>query len=273
MRRLKGTILAAASAALLLAGCTKGGGEIAGQPEAGAGADKDWPTVGGGADESSYSRLEEIGTGNVGKLGLAWSLDLPGEVTLEGTPIAVDGKLYFSGSYAAVYAVGPKEWPHWEHLGLDRADGTPWALGDFPYVLDPAAPQWLDHFTADLTAAMALGFDGFHLDQYGWPKRALRRDGVLVDVGQSFVTMLEGVRAALPSASLVFNNVNDFPTRLTADTAQDALYIEPWEPQLTLQSLADTVTVLQSGQVLAEGTYDQVRNDERVITAYLGQAG
>ena len=38
-------------------------------------------------------------------------------------------------------------------------------------------------------------------------------------------------------------------------------------------SLADTVTVLQSGQVLAEGPYEQVRNDERVITAYLGQAG
>jgi branched-chain amino acid transport system ATP-binding protein len=38
-------------------------------------------------------------------------------------------------------------------------------------------------------------------------------------------------------------------------------------------SLADTVTVLQSGQVLAEGTYDQVRHDERVVTAYLGQAG
>ncbi len=35
-------------------------------------------------------------------------------------------------------------------------------------------------------------------------------------------------------------------------------------------SLADTVTVLQSGQVLAEGTYDEVRVDERVITAYLG---
>ena len=38
-------------------------------------------------------------------------------------------------------------------------------------------------------------------------------------------------------------------------------------------SLADTVTVLQSGQVLAEGSYDEVRNDERVITAYLGKAG
>ena len=38
-------------------------------------------------------------------------------------------------------------------------------------------------------------------------------------------------------------------------------------------SLADSVTVLQSGEVLAEGTYDEVRNDERVITAYLGDAG
>ncbi|MGW5238853.1 ABC transporter ATP-binding protein [Monashia sp. NPDC004114] len=37
-------------------------------------------------------------------------------------------------------------------------------------------------------------------------------------------------------------------------------------------SLADHVTVLQSGQILAEGPYDQVRNDERVIAAYLGAA-
>jgi branched-chain amino acid transport system ATP-binding protein len=37
-------------------------------------------------------------------------------------------------------------------------------------------------------------------------------------------------------------------------------------------SLADRVTVLQQGAVLAEGTYDEVRNDERVITAYLGEA-
>jgi branched-chain amino acid transport system ATP-binding protein len=37
-------------------------------------------------------------------------------------------------------------------------------------------------------------------------------------------------------------------------------------------SLADRVTVLQSGAVLAEGTYDEVRTDERVVTAYLGEA-
>jgi branched-chain amino acid transport system ATP-binding protein len=30
--------------------------------------------------------------------------------------------------------------------------------------------------------------------------------------------------------------------------------------------------VLQQGKVLAEGDYDEVRNDQRVITAYLGEA-
>jgi branched-chain amino acid transport system ATP-binding protein len=36
--------------------------------------------------------------------------------------------------------------------------------------------------------------------------------------------------------------------------------------------LTDRVTVLQFGRVLAEGPYEQVRSDPRVITAYLGEA-
>ncbi|GAA3926161.1 ABC transporter ATP-binding protein [Actinomadura viridis] len=37
-------------------------------------------------------------------------------------------------------------------------------------------------------------------------------------------------------------------------------------------SLADRVTVLQHGRVLAEGPYAEIRNDPRVITAYLGDS-
>jgi branched-chain amino acid transport system ATP-binding protein len=37
-------------------------------------------------------------------------------------------------------------------------------------------------------------------------------------------------------------------------------------------SLSDQVTVLQQGQILAQGSYEEVRMDEKVITAYLGQA-
>ncbi|MCB2074602.1 MAG: PQQ-dependent dehydrogenase, methanol/ethanol family [Novosphingobium sp.] len=110
----------AAAAALTMTGCSRGGTE---QPEEGIGTEADWAAVGGGFDEASYSRLDQIDADNAGKLGLAWSLDLPGEVTLEATPIAVDGTLYISGSYAAVYAVdgasGKQLWKYdpktWEH--------------------------------------------------------------------------------------------------------------------------------------------------------------
>ena len=35
-------------------------------------------------------------------------------------------------------------------------------------------------------------------------------------------------------------------------------------------NLADTVTVLQQGQILSEGSYDTVRSDPKVVAAYLG---
>jgi branched-chain amino acid transport system ATP-binding protein len=37
-----------------------------------------------------------------------------------------------------------------------------------------------------------------------------------------------------------------------------------------VEQLADRVTVLAAGAVLAEGTYDEVRTDPRVVDAYLG---
>jgi quinohemoprotein ethanol dehydrogenase len=82
-----------------------------------------WTAHNGTADEQAYSGLDRIDTANVHRLGLAWSLDLEGEATLEGTPLAIDGILYFTGSYAAVYAVDaltgkllwrfdPQTWKH-----------------------------------------------------------------------------------------------------------------------------------------------------------------
>lgn len=68
-------------------------------------AASNWVSHNGDPDETAYSSLDGINTGNIHKLGLAWSLDLPGESSLEATPLAVDGVLYFTGSYAAVYAV------------------------------------------------------------------------------------------------------------------------------------------------------------------------
>ena len=82
-----------------------------------------WLSHSGGADESGYSRLQDINAGDVGRLGLAWSLDLADERTLEATPLAVNGVLYFTGSYSKVYAVdavsGKLVWSYdpeiWKH--------------------------------------------------------------------------------------------------------------------------------------------------------------
>jgi quinohemoprotein ethanol dehydrogenase len=68
------------------------------------GAAENWVAHNADADETAYSRLDQISTATVGRLGLAWSMDLP-EISLEATPLAVDGVLYFTGSQATVYAV------------------------------------------------------------------------------------------------------------------------------------------------------------------------
>lgn len=145
--------------------------------------------------------------------------------------------------YAAVYAVGPQEWNRWQHDALLTASGEPYALGDFLFLIDPAASDWSASFTSQLAASVdSVGFDGFHLDQYGYPKRATLPDGVAVDVAESFVTLIEASRTALPDSRLVFNNVNDFPTWRTAFAPQDALYIEVWHPHDDLDDLARVVT-------------------------------
>jgi dextranase len=145
--------------------------------------------------------------------------------------------------YAAVYAVGRHEWPWWEHDALLQANGEPFTLGEFLWIVDPATADWSQHFVADLVASVAqVGFDGFHLDQYGYPRAAARRDGTVVDVAASFASIIAAARRSLPDAQLVFNNVNDFPTWVTAGSPQDAVYIEVWPPHTSLGSLAKVVT-------------------------------
>jgi quinohemoprotein ethanol dehydrogenase len=91
--------------------------------EAALGAGTEWHSVNADSDETGYSRLNQITAKNVGRLGLAWYLDLPGEATLQASPIEVGQRLYFTGSYASVYAVDalsgkivwkfdPKTWEH-----------------------------------------------------------------------------------------------------------------------------------------------------------------
>ena len=75
-----------------------------------------WLSYGRTYSEQRYSPLKQITADNVGGLGVAWFMDLPGQKSLLSTPLVVDGILYFSGSYSVVFAVdtrtGKKLWTY-----------------------------------------------------------------------------------------------------------------------------------------------------------------
>ena len=64
-----------------------------------------WLSHGRTYAEQRYSPLKAIDTDNVNTLGLAWALDLGTHRGLEATPLALDGVLYFTGTWSVVYAV------------------------------------------------------------------------------------------------------------------------------------------------------------------------
>ena len=162
--------------------------------------------------------------------------------------------------YAAVYAAGVDEWPAWEEDGLYRANGEPWMLGDFLWNVDPTSERWQAHFAADLRRAdLEAGFAGFHLDQYGAPKRALRADGTEVELAAAFPALIDHLAGELPDARLIFNNVNDFPTWSTAAANQAAVYIEVWSPHDRLTDLAR----------LAEKAHSFAPERSVILAAYL----
>ena len=71
-------------------------------------AGDNWLAYGRTHHEQRYSPLSDINTENVAKLGVEWYLDLPNDRSLTGTPLAVDGVLYFNGSYNVIRAVDAK---------------------------------------------------------------------------------------------------------------------------------------------------------------------
>lgn len=147
-----------------------------------------------------------------------------------------------AAGYVAVYAVDSDGWKRWEKSGLFNGVGEPYKLGEnFLWIIDPADPAWLGHFLLQLKEAQEFGFKAFHLDQYGWPKIAFKQDGTIVNLAERFPLMLEEIAKVLPKSTLIFNNVNDFPTWSTSNSPQNAIYIEVWEPHSTYKDLSELV--------------------------------
>jgi quinohemoprotein ethanol dehydrogenase len=120
--RLNAALYVAVSGVALL-GCALAQAEADGRAIADEKQGADWLSYGRTYSENRYSPLTSINENNVKSLGLAWYLDLPNQGTLEGTPLAVNGTLYFSGTYGKTFAVdartGRKLWEFDPNLGAN----------------------------------------------------------------------------------------------------------------------------------------------------------
>jgi dextranase len=148
-------------------------------------------------------------------------------------------------AYGAVYAALQDYHAAHPELGLYKRSGEPFELIERFYLMDisPDSP-WSAHIVEQFRQVVAAGFDGIHLDQYGFPKQAVRRvDGreELVDLARCYPALIDRAKQAVteanPQAGLIFNNVSGYPLRATAKADQEAVYIEVWPPVVRLREL------------------------------------
>src|SRR5690606_7923043 len=66
---------------------------------------RNWPSYGLDYAETRFSRLRQIDTSNVKRLGLVWAYDLASTRGVEATPLVVDGIMYVSASWSIVHAI------------------------------------------------------------------------------------------------------------------------------------------------------------------------
>ncbi len=134
-------------------------------------------------------------------------------------------------AYAPVYAADPdfaRTRPEWL---LSRSDGEPQRLGDLLEITDPANPEWQRHWLDVYGAAAdALGFGGFHLDTYGYPRAPLDNAGRPVAMDAAYAAFLRAVRVARPADVVSFNQVNGVPRGFELAGPPGYRYVEVWPP-------------------------------------------
>ena len=154
-------------------------------------------------------------------------------------------------AYGALYGAEAEfslERPDWL---LHDGRRQPLALADIFYLQDfsPGSPwrAWiLDQYR---DAQASFGFDGIHIDQYGYPKHALSRaTGTWrdIDVAAEFPGFIDEaarqIRATGRESGAIFNCLNAWPLEGLRDVTTDAAtYIEVWEPHTRYRDLYELI--------------------------------
>ena len=134
-------------------------------------------------------------------------------------------------AYAPIYAVDRPFGAEHPELLMYRGDGAPERLFDNIVLANPADGRWQRHFTSTYgEAADRVGFNGFHVDSYGFPRAGADGQGQHVEMRTAYESFLESFRAQRPDDLISFNQVNGVPSGLSLPGGPGFRYCEVWPP-------------------------------------------
>lgn len=147
-------------------------------------------------------------------------------------------------AYAAVYASLLDYAQAHPNEGMYDNQGVQYNLIDIFYLMDiTEESSWRSHILGEFERVIQFGFDGLHLDQYGYPKSAKRNDGSAFWMNDAYVSFINACRERLgDTTGLIFNNVSSYPAQATAKANQDAVYVEVWPPMVRYRHLTELIT-------------------------------
>jgi dextranase len=134
-------------------------------------------------------------------------------------------------AYVPIYAVGHGFANLHPEMLMYEDNGVAIRFMDQIVLANPGNEAWQRHFVESYgSAAEAIGFNGFHVDTYGYPRIAFDADGNTIDMRSAYESFLRFARSAWPDTLISFNQVNGVPSGANLPPGPRFRYCEIWPP-------------------------------------------
>jgi dextranase len=170
-------------------------------------------------------------------------------------------------AYGPVYAAGRDFFELHKDWALYNSSGEVYKFIDTFYIMNisPESP-WHEYIIGQYKNAVEqAGFDGIHMDTYGFPKSGFSRlngNKKAERLEEHLPVLINNTRKALEKINddvcLIFNNVCNWPVGAVAKASQDAIYIEVWNPferYFHIQHLVERALSLGEGKPVILAAY------------------
>jgi len=157
-------------------------------------------------------------------------------------------------AYGAVYAATKDTFEKHPEWSLYTMDGEAMLFANWLYYMNIAEGfGWKEHILNEYKEAVEkMGFQGIHMDTYGFPKNVFDSKGNKINLADYFKPLIDEAALLVKNINaengVIFNAVNNWPIENVAESRQDAVYIEVWSPN---DQYADLYRLIRNARQLS----------------------